>query len=361
MLAKFFQQKSAITQTSEANKIRPIPPSPGQLSQKDQQQKHKQRRQLIIEEFNQPIINFLQDHGIWTPLHIVDFLEVNFTEQYNFQTIVMDGMKTSQTIHRANLAEKPYKKSFYFQPSYLLMVVKDQYGNTVTSFKHSDRNVEKLSKIFNADIHRLFLVRYFIPPIPEDLYKYDDVLLPPKYQEIVREIVNYIDINYNLDNLTFEKWLQMITSLNDNLDLRLNLPNQTKEIKLEQLLTSDYSEFSYRQVRIKQLLKDTVDKNPIAIPYFILILAFLCSDESNTAIFSYHYLFNPTGNAKERTMSRGEISFPKLFNRLLDESLLPEQFNKCLSIIYHEGFRLNQQEIDDLLSKFREKYLSIMA
>lgn len=361
MLAKFFQQKSVVVQTPEANNTNQIPASPQQLSQKDQQKKHKRRRQLIIDEFNQPIINFLQDHGIWTPLHIVDFLEVNFPEQWDFQTVIMDGIQTSQKIHRANLAEKPYKKSFYFQPSYILMVVKDQEDNTVTSFKHSGRNLEKLSKIFKADIHRLFLVRYFIPPIPEDLYKYDDVLLPPKYQEVVRDIVNYIDINYNIDNLTFEKWLQMITSLNDNLDLRLNIPNQTKEIKLNQLLSSDYSEFSYRQIRVKQLLKDTVDKNPIAIPYFILILAFLCSDEFNTAIFSYHYLFNPTGNAKERTMNRGEISFSKLFNRLLDESLLPEQFNKCISIIYHEGFRLNQQEIDDLLSKFREKYLSTMV
>jgi hypothetical protein len=273
----------------------------------------------------------------------------------------MDGIQTSQKIHKDNLAEKPYKKSFYFQPSYILMVVKDQDGNTVTSFKNSDKNLEKLSKIFNADIHRLFLVRYFIPPIPEDLYKYDDVLLPPKYQEAVREIVNYIDINCNIDNLTFEKWLQMLTSLNNNFDLRLNIPNQAKDIELTQLLTSDYDEFSYRQLRIKQLVKDTVEKNPISIPYFILILALLCSDEFNTTIFSYHYLFNPTGNSKERTMSRGEISFPKLFNRLLDESLLPEQFNKCISIIYHEGFRLNQQEIDDLLSKFREKYLSTMS
>jgi hypothetical protein len=358
MLAKFFQRKTEIIRTSEEIKISQIPVSFGQLFQKDQQQKHKQRRQLIIDEFKQPIINFLQDHGIWTPLHIVDFLEVNFPERGDFQTVIMDAIKTSQKIHRDNLAEKPYKKSFYFQPSYILILVKDQDGNTVTSFKNSDRNLEKLSKIFNADIHRLFLVRYFIPPIPEDLYKYDDVLLSPKYQEVVREIVNYIDINYNIDNLTFEKWLQMITSLNDNFDLRLNLPNQKEEVRLNQLLTSDYSEFSYRQLRVKQLMKDTVEKNPISIPYFILILAFLCSDEFNTAIFPYHYLFSPTGNAKERTMNRGETSFPKLFNRLLDESLLPEQFNKCISIIYHEGFRLNQQEIDDLLSKFREKYLS---
>lgn len=361
MLAKFFQQKSAIVQKEKEINSPPIPPAPQQLSRKDQQQKHKQRRQLIIDEFNKPIINFLQDHGIWTPLHIVDFLEVDFPDQCDFKTGIMEGIQTSQKIHRANLAEKPYKKSFYFQPSYLLMVVKDQNGNTVTSFKNSDRNLEKLGEIFRTDIHRLFLVRYFIPPIPEDLYQYDDVLLHPKYQEVVTEIVNYIDINYSLDNLTFEKWLQMITSLNDNFDLRLNIPNQSREIELSQLLISDYSEFSYRQLRVKQLLKDTVEKNPISIPYFILILAFFCSDEFNTAIFPYHYLFTPAGNSKQRTMSRGEISFPKLFNRLLDESLLPEQFNKCISIIYHEGFRLHQEEIDDLLLKFREKYLSVMV
>ena len=57
-------------------------------------------------------------------------------------------------------------------------------------------------------------------------------------------------------------------------------------------------------------------------------------------------------------MNRGEVSFPKLFNGLLDESLLPEQFNKCLSIIYNESFHLKEVEINDLFLIFRDQYNS---
>jgi hypothetical protein len=53
-------------------------------------------------------------------------------------------------------------------------------------------------------------------------------------------------------------------------------------------------------------------------------------------------------------MESGKVSFPKLFNKLLDESLLPNQFRKCLSTIYYEAFILHQYELEDIIFKFRE-------
>lgn len=121
------------------------------------------------------------------------------------------------------------------------------------------------------------------------------------------------------------------------------------------MLTTDYSDIGYRKIRAKLILKDTVEKHTIVIPLFIVLLAFFCSEKTARSSFPYHFLFTATGDAKQRSMERGDVSLFKLFNQLLDESLLPEQFNKCLSIIYNESFRLHQTEIDDLFLQFRER------
>ncbi len=85
-------------------------------------------------------------------------------------------------------------------------------------------------------------------------------------------------------------------------------------------------------------------------------MALFCSDQSEQSRFPYNLLFTPTGDHKKLSMNQGNISFFNLFNKLLDESLLPNQFRKCLSTIYYEAFMLNQPEMDDLLFLFREEY-----
>lgn len=135
----------------------------------------------------------------------------------------------------------------------------------------------------------------------------------------------------------------------------LKFPDTEKVVKLDAILIEDYSGIGYHRVKVEEIVKDTIEKNPIVIPLFILFLAFFCSDKDDTQIFSYHYLFSPTGMAKQRLMETGKVSFPQLFNKLLDESLLPNQFRKCLSTIYYEAFILHQYELEDLIFKFREK------
>ncbi|WP_323293764.1 hypothetical protein [Crocosphaera sp. XPORK-15E] len=355
MLSKLFKQKAkAKSPLSPPIKVETNIQPHKTLSIEQQKIQHKQRRTSVIDEFGKSIINFLQADDIWTPLHIIDFLEVDFSQGYDIPETILNDLEKSQEIHKQNLRQTYYKKSLNFQPSYLLLVVKEQKNNTITSFKNNQNNLNSLVNILKPDLHRLLLVRYFVPPIPDDLHKFDDVVLPEKFQETVKNIINYIDINYSLDNLNFKKWETLIIALHD-LDVRLNFPQNAEEVTLTEMLTTDYSHLNYEELMVKQVLSEKVEKNPISIPLFILLLAFFCSEESAKSVFSYHYLFDSTGHAKKRSMNRGDISFPKLFNQLLDESLLPKQFSKCLSIIYNETFRFKETEINDLFLVFREK------
>jgi hypothetical protein len=87
-----------------------------------------------------------------------------------------------------------------------------------------------------------------------------------------------------------------------------------------------------------------------------LLLAFFCSDPSENNVFSYHYLFSSTGISNKDLIVNKSLSFPKLFNQLLDESLLPPEFNQCLIRIYNEVFRPRQELISNLLENFRDQY-----
>ena len=79
----------------------------------------------------------------------------------------------------------------------------------------------------------------------------------------------------SLDNLTYQKWEQLICSL-DDFGVRLNLPNKM-ESNLTSILTTDFSHFGYRRMRAKLILKDTVEKYTAVLPLFVLLLAFFCS------------------------------------------------------------------------------------
>jgi len=322
------------------------------LSIEEQKEQQKQRKRTIIDEFGKSVINFLYDE-IWTPLHIIDFIEVDFPKGHPLKITVENAIKQSLESHKENLRGKIYKQSFNLQPGNLLMVVKDRYNQSITSFRNRDRDINKLLEFFNPTVHRLLLVRHFRPPVPDDLYQYDDVLLPPQFEEALKEIVNYCDLNYSLDNVNFSKWQKLIGDLSDS-GVMLHFPNNPQELPLKELLNSDYSNIGYSKITVKQILKDTVEKQTIVIPLFIVFLAFFCSDISEKNIFPYHYLFAATGSSKNYASTYELFSFPKLFNKLLDESLLPKQFNKCLSIIYNEAFRMRQPEIDDLLIDFRD-------
>jgi hypothetical protein len=356
MLNKFFKKRLEIPTEQPLSESpvlveETIHPTP-RLSIEEQKERQKQRKRLIIDEFGKSVINFLYDE-IWTPLHIIDFIEVDFPKGSPLKITVENAIKESLETHKENLRGKIYKQSFNLQPGNLLMVVKDRYNESITSLRNRNRDIEKLIGFFNPSVHRLLLVRHFRPPIPDDLYKYDDVMLPPQFEEALKEIVNYCDLNYSTDNVNFSKWQKLIYDLSDS-GVMLHFPNNPQEVHLKELLNSDYSNIGYNKITVKQILKDTVEKQTIVIPLFIIFLAFFCSDISEKNIFPYHYLFTATGSSKNYTSTYGLFSFPKLFNKLLDESLLPKQFNKCLSIIYNEAFRMRQTEIDDLLIDFRE-------
>ena len=355
MLNKFFKKRLETTTEpipSESPIVAEESIQPkAKLSIEEQKERQKQRKRLIIDEFGKSVINFLYD-DIWTPLHIIDFIEVDCPKGSPLKIHVENAIKASLENHKENLRGRIYKQSFNLQPGNLLMVVKDRYNQSITSFRNCDRDINKLIEFFNPTVHRLLLVRHFRPPVPDDLYQYDDVMLPPQFEEALKEIVNYCDLNYSLDNVNFTKWQKLIYDLSDS-GVMLHFPNNPQELPLKQLLNVDYSNIGYHKITVKQILKDTVEKQTIVIPLFIIFLAFFCSDISEKNIFPYHYLFTATGSSKNYASTYELFSFPKLFNKLLDESLLPKQFNKCLSIIYNEAFRMRQTEMDDLLMNFR--------
>jgi hypothetical protein len=368
MLDKLFGKKlkktSNLSQNSSNNNNKIETPSiekREKISIPEQRELQVQRKRKIIDEFDKSLINLQLETGIWTPLYIVDLYEVDFSPpKINFASIIEQNLDECFTIHKEKLRQKIYRESFNLQPSELLIVVKEISGGIFLSFKKFPRNIEQLVELFNVNFltpstHKILFLTYFIPPIPDDLYKFDNITIPQKFEEAVRDIVNYCDRNFSTDNLTFEKWESLIRGLNAQ-GMILKFPDTEKEVKLDAILTEDYSNIGYHRVKLEEIVKDTIEKNPIVIPLFILFLAFFCSDESDIQIFSYHYLFSPTGLAKQRLIESGKVSFPKLFNKLLDESLLPNQFRKCLSTIYYEAFILHQYELEDLIFKYREKY-----
>ena len=364
MFNKLFKKKEETSPEKLSIEIEKSVNIPTQITPKisleEQKQRHKQRKRLIIDEFGRSVLNLVKKDdrlfdGIWTPLHAIDLLIVDFPEGSDIKKVIEDSIQSSIETHKENLKEKIYRQSFNLQPGNLLMVVKNQYGEPIAIFKNRRRDVERLVECLNPKIHKLVLIRHFIPPVPEDLYKYDDIDLPPKFEEAIKDIVNYCDLNYSLDNLTFDKWVKLISGLDDSGTV-LHLPNSEEEVDLSEILDADYSNIGYDKITLKQILKDTVEKHTVVIPIFILFLGFFCSESSEKNVFAYHYLFTATGSSKELSTTRGAFSFPKLFNELLDESLLPRQFNKCLAIIYNEAFRMRQPEIDDLLIHFRERY-----
>lgn len=356
MLHKMFKTKTEAAPIPEPPVVSSPPtlPSRPRLTLDEQKQHRFQRKKLVIDEFGKSVINLKLQHGILTPLHIVDVSEVRLPITGNLHQVVEAGVQTSLELHRENLRHKLYRESFNLQPGHLLVVTKDRENDQIISFKDYTKNFDKFLEILDPLAHRLLLVRYFIPPIPDDLHQFDDVELPPKFEAALRDIVNYCDLNYSSDNVNFEKWQLLISALSDS-GVILNFPNHSEEKPLKEMLTADYSDIGYRKIRAKLILKDTVEKHTVVIPLFVVLLAFFCSDKNARSSFPYHFLFTATGDAKQRSMERGDISFFKLFNQLLDESLLPEQFNKCLSIIHNESFRLHQTEIGDLFLHFRER------
>lgn len=80
MLNKFFKKRLETTTEpipSESPIVaeETIQPKP-KLSIEEQKEQQKQRKRLIIDEFGKTVINFLYD-DIWTPLHIIDFIELD--------------------------------------------------------------------------------------------------------------------------------------------------------------------------------------------------------------------------------------------------------------------------------------------
>ncbi|MBJ7898596.1 MAG: hypothetical protein GC158_01460 [Cyanobacteria bacterium RI_101] len=359
MLSKFFKKQSQIV-VNETVQQEVVSQDIGlrQLTTiEEQKQKHFYRKKIVINEFGKSVINLKLHHGILTPLHIVDLMEVDLPQRGNLLRAVETSLHLSLKLHKENLRQKLYRQAFNLQPGHLLCVVKDKSLNKVVSFKDYSQNLDKFLQAVNPANHRILLVRYFIPPIPDDLHQYDDVPLPPKFESALQDILNYCDLNYSIDNLTLGKWQELISSLSD-FGVVLNFPNCEADKSLLSLMKEDSSNLNYRKIQVRLILKDTVEKHTIVLPLFVLLSAFFCSLPQEKNSFPYHFLFTATGDAKKRSLERGDISFFKLFNQLLDESLLPEQFNKCLSIIYNNFFRFKQEEIKDLLVQFNDKNIA---
>jgi hypothetical protein len=344
----------------EKNQEQPSVLPTQKLSLEEQKKRLKQRKAIIIEEFGQSLINFLYD-GIWTPLKILDLLEVNFQRNSNSKTTIENAIKQSIEIHKENLKEGLYRKSLNFQPAHILLVVKTKDGEFVDSFRNYEQDIIKLVKSLDVNLHRLIVVRYVVPPVPDDLYKPDEVEIPLKFQEVLKNIATYVNENFNEANLDFEKFERLINLLGESGTL-LQFPKSQKEYSLKNIKTIDCDEVGYNKLTIKQTIKDTVEKaDIIVIPVYVLLLAFFCSSISESTIFSYHYLFSATGASEKQSIASKSLSFPKLFNQLLDESLLPQQFNQCLLRLYHEVFRPREEEINNLLESFREEYERLLA
>ncbi|WP_342596682.1 hypothetical protein VKI21_11700 [Cyanobacterium aponinum UTEX 3222] len=343
----------------ENEELKPVK-SKGLSTQKQREEQIK-RKKIIIKYFGKSLLNLQLETGIWTPVYIVDLYEVDFSQnQEDYAPLIDNALNECFEIHKQKLRQKIYRESFNLQPGELLIVAKEIEGEIFLSCKKFPYNIEKLIELLNCGFftshtHQLFFLRYFVPPIPDDLYKLDRISVPSKFELVIRKIIHYCDRTFTTDNLPYKKWENLINNLHV-LGMIIKFPDREETVTIDALFTEDYSNIGYHRLKVEEIVKDTIDKNPIVIPLFILLLAFFCSDKHDSKIFSYHYLFSPTGITKKKSMERGQLSFFKLFNELLDESLLPNQFRKCMSTIYYEAFILHQYEIEDLLFKYREKY-----
>jgi hypothetical protein len=326
------------------------------LSLAEQKKRRHERKQAVIEEFGKPLVNIQLDDGLLTPVHVVDLLEVILPFKGDLNKVIQNGLNQSLVLHQKNLRQQLYRESFNFQPGHLLLLITDNYGQHLRAFRDYESNLEDVVKFLNPRQHRLLLVRYFVPPVPDDLRRYSDIFIPPEFETALIAIISFCEANFNLYNLPLLKWERLIANL-ANSGLYLLLPPNHQEKTILSLLTLDPDQVNYKKMRVRQVLDDRVEKRTLIIPYFVLLLAFFCSDPTESNSFQYHYLFAATGNAKQRTLSQGNVSFQKLFNQLLDESLLPAQFNKCLAILFNEVFKPRQEEIEAYLLKLHQQSL----
>ncbi|AGF50838.1 slr1920 [Synechocystis sp. PCC 6803] len=362
MFLKIFQKKNNIDATPEApapeeqNAKSTLPGVP-RVPIEEQKLLRRQCKQFVIDEFGKSVINLRLQKGILTPLHIVDLHKVVVPREYyqNPQRLIEQRVQECLEIHRQNLGQKLYRESFNLQPGHLLVAIKDIRKKSIVSFKDYADNLDKFLEIFNPAIHQLLLIRYFIPPVPDDMHQFDNIELPPQFEKILTDVINFCDLNYSLDNLTYDKWQALVHAL-DETGVSLNLVNKHQEYPFREMFTFDYGEIGYRKVLAKLLLKEKVEKRTVVIPLFVIMLAFFCSEPNARVSFPYHFLFTATGDAKKRSMEKGKISFFKLFNQLLDESLTQDQLSKCLAVIHNEVFQIHQMEIDDLLLGYRQKH-----
>ncbi|MDJ0660369.1 MAG: hypothetical protein QNJ42_12915 [Crocosphaera sp.] len=318
---------------------------------------HQQRQQLINKEFGNYIINVFLDRKQWTSLYVIDFLKVNWSEEYDLRSNLENHLKKSREIHKINLNQVYYKKSLNLQPTHLLLMVKTQQNKIIIALRQSEKHIDLLVNKLQPNHHRLLLVRYLGSPVSYHHRPANDVVIPASFQKVVKDIINYVDLNYSLDNLTFKKWKNLMINFHE-LNVKFKIDKHSQPISIIKLLTTDYSHLSYDQIMVEKIDKNQLENKNAQIPLFILLLALFCSEPSSTRVFSYNYLFLIDVNSQNHSTLLNNLSFPKLFYQLLDESLHPQQFQKCLSMIYNQSFKYKEEKINKLLFKFRDQYFA---
>lgn len=328
------------------------------LSLAEQKERRQERKKAVIEEFGKPLVNIQLHDGLITPIQVVDLLEVDLPLQGDLRKAIINGLNQSLVLHQKNLRQQLYRESFNFQPGHLIFFITDNYGQHLRAFRDYESRLDDVVKGLNPRHHRLLLVRYFVPPVPDDLRRYSDIFIPSEFESALIAMIGFCDLNFNLYNLPLAKWEMLIANLASS-GLYLMIPPHNREHSVLEALTLDYGEVNFKKIRVRYVLDDRVEKQTVIIPYFVLLLAFFCSDPTETKSFPYHYLFSATGKAKDKSLAKGHVSFHKLFNKLLDESLLPAQFNKCLAILFNEAFKPHQEDIEDYLAKLQQKSLGM--
>jgi len=361
MFAHLFQKPStpngvAATDSAPGSDLPDAARSERPLSLAAQKERRQERKKAVIEEFGKPLVNIQLNDGLITPVHVVDLLEVVLPFKGDLKKAIANSLNQSLVLHQKNLRQQLYRESFNFQPGHLLMLIIDNHGQHIKAFRDEENIIDEVVKCLNPRRHRLLLVRYFVPPIPDDLRRYSDIFIPSEFEAALIKIIDFCEVNFNVYNLPLAKWELLIANLAAS-GLHLMIPPHNQQRSLRDVLTLDPGEINYRKVRVHQVLDDRVEKQTIIIPYFVLLLAFFCSDPTETNGFHYHYLFSATGDAKQRSLNQGSVSFHRLFNKLLDESLLPAQFNKCLAILFNEVFKPHQEDIEDCLTKLQQQSL----
>lgn len=147
------------------------------LSIQKQREEQIKRKKIIIKYFGKSLLNLQLETGIWTPVYIVDLYEVDFSQnQEDYAPLIDNALNECFEIHKQKLRQKIYRESFNLQPGELLIVAKEIEGEIFLSCKKFPYNIEKLIELLNCGFftshtHQLFFLRYFVPPIPDDLYK----------------------------------------------------------------------------------------------------------------------------------------------------------------------------------------------